>query len=140
MSCASCSNQRGMATFQSRKRTVCTEPDQDPFLDRAFIHNVGRNIPQMFCGGIEGYTMQTMVESGLRERSTNDPNGCNTYLLRDMGGMQYLPCDWQQPDYRPLTFIDHPRQHIKNICRSPQAPPMPAGSTIPGFIKKTTNL
>lgn len=138
MSCYSCRQYRnGAGTLQTRKRAVCTEPTADPFLDRDFIHNVGVNIPQMGCGGLAGYAAQTDIATGLREISTKDPHGCNTYLLRDMGGLQYLHCDWQQPDYRPLTFLDQPRQEIKNMCRGPVQPPLPGGCTIPGFVKKT---
>lgn len=119
MSCfpnTSCQGQGFMPT-----RDICTLPQELPYQQRAFEPNLGgKNIPQMFCGGIEGYTKQVNIETHLRERSTRDPDSCNVYEFRDWGNMIPLQCQWQQPDYRPLFFTDHTRNVIKDIGRNPE--------------------
>ena len=122
--------------MQTQKRFVCTEPVEDPFLNRDFIPNVGTTAPQVFCGGQEGYARQVQLNTELREQMTRDPRSCNNFLLRDGGNMQYLPCEWQQPDYRPHTFTVWPRQMVKNTCRTPEAAPRPHGHGLPGFVYK----
>lgn len=112
----SCRGQGFMPT-----RDICILPQELPYQQRAFEPNLGgKNIPQMFCGGAEGYAMQVDLETGLRQISTRDPGGCNVYEFRDWGGIVPLICEWQQPDYRPLYFTDHTRNMIKDIGRNPE--------------------
>ena len=103
-------------------RDICILPQELPYQQRAFEHNLGgRAIPQMFCGGTEGYTRQVHIETGLRQQSTRDPDGCVVYEFRDYGNMQPLPCEWQRPDMRPLHFTQNTRNDIKDIGRAPEA-------------------
>lgn len=103
-------------------RDICIIPQELPYQQRAFEPNLGgKNIPQMFCGGTEGYTMHVNIESGLRQITTRDPDSCSTMEFRDHGNMIPLLCEWQQPDYRPLFFTDHTRNIIKDIGRDPAA-------------------
>lgn len=97
-------------------RDLCILPQELPFQQRAFDQTT--NIPQMFCGGPEGYALHTQIESSLRPEHTRDPGSCNTYELRDWGSLQYLPCGWQQPDFRPLQEQIHTRNDVKDLGRS----------------------
>jgi hypothetical protein len=100
-------------------RDICILPQELPFQNRAFDQQT--NIPQMFCGGPEGYGMQTSIETGLRELSSRDPRSCTVYEYRDYGNMMPLICNWQQPDFRPLFFAEDTRNYIKDIGRSKSA-------------------
>lgn len=102
-------------------RDLCILPQELPYQQRAFEPNLGgTNIPQMFCGGTQGYTKQVNIETDLRQISSRDPDGCNVYEFRDYGNMVPLLCEWQQPDFRPLYYTDHTRNMIKDLGRSPQ--------------------
>ena len=81
--------------------------------------NQTTNIPQMFGGNQEGYLKQVSIETGLRPEHTRDPDSCNTYEFRDYGGIQPLPCEWQQADFRPLHHqrAGHTRNLVKDLGR-----------------------
>jgi hypothetical protein len=98
-------------------------PQELPFQNRDFVQT--RHIPQMGCGGPDGYTNQVQVETCLREKSSRDPRGCNIYEFRDLGNVIPLLCAWQQPDYRPLYFAEDTRNYIKDVGRA--VGPLPHG-------------
>ena len=100
-------------------RDLCILPQELPYQQYAFRQTT--YIPQMFCGGPEGYALHTQIESALRPEHTRDPDSCNTYEYRDWGGIQPLPCEWQQSDYRPLHFGVHTRNDIKDLGRAKEA-------------------
>jgi len=92
-------------------RDLMKLPQEMPYQNRAFHETATK--PQMGSGGGDGIAQHVDVESTLREQTTRLPGGCNVYLFRDGGNFYPMPCDWQQPDYRPLHFSQFPRMLIK---------------------------
>lgn len=98
-------------------RDVCILPQELPYQQYAFYQTT--NLPQMFGGNQEGYLKQVSIETGLRPEHSRDPDSCNTYEFRDYGGIQPLPCEWQQADFRPLhqQRPGHTRNLVKDLGR-----------------------
>jgi hypothetical protein len=98
-------------------RDLCLLPQELPFQNRDFCQT--RHIPQMGCGGLEGYRDQVDIETDLREQLTRNVKGCNIYEFRDHGNVIPLICDWQKADYRPIHYSEDTRNYVKDLGRAP---------------------
>lgn len=88
--------------------------DEIPFLNRDIIPDTTR--PQIGKGTNRELSNQNLMEGILRPIPTttgtkatkwNEP----THPI----ALQYLPYEWQRPDYRPTYFLYHPRQSRERI-------------------------
>lgn len=88
-----------------------------PYFGRAFVAT--RTIPQQGpCGGNIGQGIWTDKESCLRPCHYRQPSSCTDSIKFPDGLLfNYLPSEWQQPDFRPLTFTTQSRIEIKDQCR-----------------------
>ena len=100
--------------IQTQKIALPVILEEIPYLGRDFERNVGNNVPT-HLGGLGDLT--DINSFHIRPQFTRTlPSHRNNYL-RDAGGIQYMHCDWQQADYRPLYFKYHTKTDIKNYAR-----------------------
>lgn len=115
----------------SNTRITNTNYEICPYFGRAFAAT--RAIPQQGpCGGNIGQGVWTDRESSLRPCHRRVPNSC-TDSTRFPDGLlfNYLPSEWQQADFRPLTFTTQSRMEIKDQCRD--APGCQRGNCVPCY-------
>lgn len=111
---AYCDNYRGghTGTGFEQSRMVCNNKILlGPFYDRDFVEDTTR--PEVFCGGREGLSLQTDVESKLRGVFLREPGGANRIDdLLHWGPVIPQLIQWEQPDFRPWYYQDFSRQMV----------------------------
>ena len=92
-----------------------------PYFARAFSQTT--TIPQFGAGGNYGETQKVNTESSLTfPYHTRAPNGCtDTIEFHPWLTFDFLPTKWQQPDFRPIHFMEDTRLAIKDLCRTREA-------------------
>lgn len=78
-----------------------------------------RPMPQQGrCGGQRGMAEWTDRESCLRPCNLRMPKGCSDNLMYpDQLLYNWMPHEWQQPDFRCSHFTNGERMQVKDICR-----------------------